>query len=236
MMKKLFAACTLSLLLSAPVEAVYPADLEELRAIVLNQINNFRAEQRFPLLLPYTLSARLNDLAQDHADDLAAHFDERTHTYLAHTSSDGRTFLDRLRTARIPLTFGNNVAAENTAFAYRNPFVDRFPTTRGRHEDLPTRIRESLLDLQRDMMEEVAPEDDHRRAILGPYTHVGIGMSLLNIEGADENAVFLVTDFALLSSALDLPRGVQRARQILRRETPSSRARLRKLRRGLRTP
>ena len=165
--------------------AELPQELEtKLREQVLQWINENRVEAKLPTL---SFDRGVNKVAELHADDTAEHFDPtsvetREQTYLAHTSSDGKDLLARFKAANVDAGWG---FAENTGYWTRNPF--------GEIEEFSLY---GLTLMHEGMMAEVPPNDAHRENILGPYTHLGVGLSLFDTEEAPLNAIFLVTDFS----------------------------------------
>lgn len=165
--------------------AALPEDLaEELRTEILQSINESRSAEGLP---PYAENTFIEDVAQAHAEDTAAHFDPETietreRSYLAHTSSDGRSLRGRFEGAGVHVGWGY---AENAGYWTRAPFGI-----------LQESARHGLDLIHEGMMAEVPPNDSHRENILGPYTHAGIGLALYDEADAEFNAIFLVTNFS----------------------------------------
>lgn len=154
------------------------------RTYTLLLINASRAELSLP---PLGLEAELTDLAQVHAEDTATHYDDssyelRRSSYLMHRSSDRRELGDRVRVRGIrnATRFG-----ENVGLRYNSSFTDVHGS-----------IEEGVSFMHTYMMNEVPPDDGHRQTLLGPYTHVGIGLELHRAAGNEPNTLFLVQDFA----------------------------------------
>lgn len=138
-------------------------------------------------------SKDIERVAQGHADDTAETFrpenlESRESSYLAHTSSDGRNLEARFKSADVPTGWG---FAENTGYWTREPFAS---------EPIPNAFLEAarygLRLIHEGMMAEVPPNDSHRKSILGPYTHIGIGLSLFDDPQAFSNAIFFVSNFS----------------------------------------
>lgn len=165
--------------------AAVPEDfIEELRIEILQSINESRNVKGLPPLKENTL---IEDISQGHANDTAGHFDPMTietreQSYLAHTSSDGKSLRERFEAAGVHTGWGY---AENAGYWTRAPFGL-----------LAESVRYGLKLIHEGMMAEVPPNDSHRENILGPYTHAGIGLALYDEESAEFNAIFLVTDFS----------------------------------------
>ncbi len=161
---------------------------DELTNQVLQSINDSRKGENLP---PLSFSDAVSSVAQSHVDDTASHFDPSTidtreASYLAHTSSDGRNLAQRYSDAGVQTGWGY---AENAGYWTRAPFGT-----------LPESAGYGLRLIHEGMMAEVPPNDSHRENILGPYTHIGIGLSLFDEAEAELNAIFLVTNFSRYSS------------------------------------
>lgn len=158
-------------------------DRDYWRAYTITLINQSRAEHGLPLI---GLDEEITDMSQVHAQDTSVSFDDasdasRRSSYLAHDSSDGRTFADRIR-GRI--FSGLKAAGENTGFRYRGPV-----------DELQQMVRESIDLLHNGMMAEVPPDDGHRQTILGDYTHAGVGLEFHRDPASLVNTLFFVMDF-----------------------------------------
>ena len=176
-------------LLPHATHAYHVPDRDYWRAESLRLVNESRARYGLAAL---GLDEELTEMAQVHAEDSASRFDERTAdsrrlTYLAHTSSDGRTLEDRARDNGILDALRS--AGENVGFRYRGPI-----------DDIREMIREALTRMHDGMMAEVPPDDGHRRTILGDYTHVGIGLEFHKESSAQVNTLFIVSDYAVFKS------------------------------------
>ncbi|MEK7137484.1 MAG: S-layer homology domain-containing protein [Patescibacteria group bacterium] len=190
-MRRFSAACTLLSLLipyGASAAPLNPEDLEFFHSYVLELLNDSRAEEGLPALKHHF---GLEQVAQNHSDDSATHFnpldtESREQSYLAHVSSDGRTLNARLRDGGVD---PGTAFAENAGYWIRSPYGE--PREAGTF---------GIRMMHQGMMAEVPPNDGHREAILGDYTHVGVGLSLMAPEGSDLNAMFLVTDFVKYGS------------------------------------
>lgn len=181
-------ACGALLVFFAPVTvraaSLSPETLEPLRTYVLELLNESRREEGLAALKHHF---GLEGVAQAHSDDSATHFEtgtteSRENSYLAHVSSDGRTLNARLRDGGAD---PGTAFAENAGYWIRSPFGEMMEAGK-----FGVRM------MHQGMMAEVPPNDGHRAAILGDYSHVGVGLSLLAEEGSAMNALFLVTDFA----------------------------------------
>jgi len=171
--------------------------LFQLRAEALQRINEGRKMDGLDEL---NYSKDIERVAQGHADDTAENFEpadleSREASYLAHTSSDGRNLEARYNDAEVPTGWG---FAENTGYWTREPFSNE-PTD---YEFLEA-AKYGLRLIHEGMMAEVPPNDSHRKSILGPYTHVGIGLSLFDEPEAFSNAIFFVSDFSRYTSEGD---------------------------------
>ncbi|MBT3834987.1 hypothetical protein HOF56_01945 [Candidatus Peribacteria bacterium] len=188
----------LALLLPTTAQAVHLTDnhFEEIKTHLLNRINESRQKNGTSAI---SYSKNIQRVAQGHADDLASHFDPkstetREATYLAHTSSDGRALNARFRDAEVETGWQ---FSENVGYWIREPFDG--PGI----EDGAITIKASKfgVDLMHDgMMAEVPPNDSHKKNILGNYTHVGMGLSLLNNPGSALNTIFMVTNYSRYQS------------------------------------
>ena len=186
---KRFLAITL-LLLASPhsVFAAVPPAYEYWQSYLLSQMNESRREQD---LLPLGLDQDFTEVAQSHADDMAAVFDDTDvnsmqRTYIKHQSSDGRSFADRIHNANIQ---DFRSAGENVGYGFQKPITE-----------LHKMIKETIDFIHSSMMAEVPPEDGHRKNILGDFSHVGIGLSLNREASSKQNSLFLVTDFGVFNS------------------------------------
>ncbi len=195
-MKKL---CALLILVPATaLAAPLPEDAAfQLRGWLLERINSSRAEHDLPLLL---YSKEVERVAQLHAKDTADAIDltntkTREATYLAHTSSDGRSIGERYADADVQTGWGY---AENTGYWTRPDFA-----VNDSDQAFLEATTYGLKLMHEGMMAEVPPNDSHRRNILGPYTHVGIGLSLFAGRSAKQNAIFLVSNFSRYVSAVE---------------------------------
>ena len=101
-----------------------PSDVENtLRIKVFQWINESRRLETLPLL---RYSNQITKVAAGHVSDTAMHFDptsleSRERTYLAHTSSDGKTLEQRFVEENVPSGWGY---AENAGYWIRDPFGD----------------------------------------------------------------------------------------------------------------
>gem|GEM_PF-1233613 len=188
---------TLALLFPITTHAVHLSNphFEEIKTHLLNRINESRREQR---LSPVSYSTNIQKVAQGHADDLAEHLDPkntetRESTYLAHTSSDGRSLNARYRDSNVETGWQ---FAENVGYWIREPFDD--PENTEEETLAPSKFGVDLM--HNGMMAEVPPNDSHKKNILGNYTHVGIGLSLLNNPGSNLNTIFMVTNYSRYQS------------------------------------
>lgn len=175
-----------AILLSFPLatHAYRVPDRDYWRQYIVTLINQSREEHDLP---PVGFDEELTEMSQVHAQDTAVHFDDtsdssRRSSYLAHDSSDGRTFSGRVQDRNFP---GLQAAGENAGFRYRGPI-----------DELQQMIRESAELIHDGMMAEVPPDDGHRETILGDYTHVGVGIEFHRDMPASINTIFFVTDFA----------------------------------------
>ena len=173
-----------ALLLPIHVHAFLVPERDHWRNFVLHQINLSRVEHH---LAPVGIDDELTDLSQTHAEDSATSFDDSTmeirrETYLAHVSSDGGELDDRIREMGIT---GASRFGENVGFRHRGPIEDP--------HDL---LEEGILLIHKGMMDEVPPDDGHRKTILGDFTHVGVGLEFHKHKDSDLNTLFIVTDFA----------------------------------------
>lgn len=87
--------------LSLPVHADAAPSLSSMRTKVDSLTDTARKKAGCK---PLTVSTRLNGSAQRHAKDMAAN------TFLSHTSSDGTTWIDRIKAAGYPAPGAENVA------------------------------------------------------------------------------------------------------------------------------
>ncbi|MBS1731436.1 MAG: CAP domain-containing protein [Bacteroidetes bacterium] len=112
--------------------------------------------------LPYlNLNAQLIKIAQSHASDIGL-----KNAKISHTSTDGRTFVDRFSTTGL-----KNCGGENVSYGNEDPLMD---------------IIILLIDAN-------LPSLGHRKAILSSkYTLIGLGVSYI---GQSKN-LFSVQDFA----------------------------------------
>lgn len=179
-------AVLLTLLLALPsaASAYRIPDRDYWRGYIVTLINQSREEHDLP---PVGFDEELTEMSQVHAQDTAVSFDDtsdssRRSSYLAHDSSDGRTFSGRVQGRNFS---GLQAAGENAGFRYRGPI-----------EELQQMIRESAALIHDGMMAEVPPDDGHRLTILGDYTHVGVGIEFHRDLPASINTIFFVTDFA----------------------------------------
>jgi len=178
------------LLLASPHSAfaAVPPAYEYWQSYLLSQINESRREQD---LLPLGLDQEFTEVAQSHADDMAAIFDDTDissmqRTYIKHQSSDGRSFADRIHGSTIQ---DLRSAGENVGYGHQKPITE-----------LHKMIKETIDFIHSSMMAEVPPEDGHRKNILGDFSHVGIGLSLNREASSKQNSLFLVTDFGVFNS------------------------------------
>ncbi len=158
-------------------------DREYWQTYTLQLINQSRQGFGLP---PLGLDQKMNELSETHAQDTAVHFDDSTEatrhsSYLAHDSSDGRHFADRIRDHQID---GIEAGGENVGFHYRGPI-----------EEIHDMVKKSIDLLHAGMMAEVPPDDGHRKTILGDYTHVGVGLEFHKDMSKNINTLFFVTDF-----------------------------------------
>lgn len=129
------------------------ADVPLARQRLLNQVNEDRARFRLSQL-------QLDELACQVADAHARDMVERD--FLSHWGSDGRKPYQRYS-----LAGGSDALMENVSSARSIESV----TTTG--------VGRSLHDMHQSMVQEVPPNDGHRRAILFPQlTHAGFGIAL----------------------------------------------------------
>ncbi|HLC76503.1 MAG TPA: S-layer homology domain-containing protein [Candidatus Peribacterales bacterium] len=179
-------------LLAIPLTAAaaeLPKEMEvTLRANVFQWINEARRMENLP---PLHYNSNIEVVAAAHASDTAVSFDpmsleSREQTYLAHTSSNGKNLEQRFTAQNVLSGWG---FAENTGYWIRDPFIQIL-------KDASYGLRL----IHDGMMAEVPPNDSHRENLLGPYTDIGIGLSLLNSPRESLNAIFLVTDFSRYSS------------------------------------
>jgi uncharacterized protein YkwD len=189
-MHRLTAVCIIfALLIPAQAKAVFlnESQLLLLREYIHSLINESRSAENVPNL---TYDNEIERVAQAHADDTASHFDPtsvetREETYLAHTSSDGRALRARYRDAEVDTGWA---FAENVGYWTRAPYGD------------PLEASEfGILLMHEGMMAEVPPNDSHRVNVLGDFSHIGVGLSLLNEQTAISNAIFLVTNYSRYS-------------------------------------
>src|SRR3989344_2156916 len=150
---------------------------------IVTLINQSREEHDLPAV---GLDEEITEMSQVHAQDAAVSFDDtsdssRRSSYIAHDSSDGRAFPDRVRERNFS---GLLAAGENVGFRYRGPI-----------EELQQMIKESIDLIHSGMMAEVPPDDGHRLTILGDYTHVGVGHEFHRDPKVSINTIFFVTDF-----------------------------------------
>jgi uncharacterized protein YkwD len=123
------------------------------REQLLKQVNAERAAARLSEL-------KLDDLAcsvaSEHARDMAAR------EFLSHWGSDGRKPFQRYG-----LAGGTAAVQENCSAATDINSVS------------PARVLNDLRDMHQSMLDEVPPNDGHRKTIMDPYhTHVGFGIAL----------------------------------------------------------
>ena len=169
--------------LSASAASLPPEKLETLRQYVFDLINGSRGEAGLP---PVARNDAITRVSQAHSEDAATHFDAlspetREQSYIAHTSSGGRSLSSRFRDAKVDpgLRF-----AENVGYWIRSPYGALMEASH-----LGLRM------IHTGMMAEVPPNDGHKQTLLGDFTDVGIGLALFDTPGAETNAIFLVTDF-----------------------------------------
>lgn len=167
--------------------ASFPDDIaEELRSYVLSLINESREEAGLPALQE---DNKIEKIAQSHTEDTVSHFDPATpetreKSYLAHVSSDGKTLRERFRESGVDTGVS---FAENAGYWTRDPYGNPLEASTF-----------GLRMIHSGMMAEVPPNEGHRKAILGNFTDIGIGLALLRpLSEEDMNALFLVTDFSL---------------------------------------
>ena len=179
----------LGLLAPTPATAfpLNEADLFHLRDYILSSINESRKEEE---RAPLQYNKGIEKVAQGHADDTAAHFDPtdvvtREETYLAHTSYDGRSLNARYRDKDVETGWA---FAENVGYWTRAPF--------GNHRESS---EFGAMLMHKGMMAEVPPNDSHRKNIVGEFTHMGAGFSLLSNSVDGVNTIFLVTNFSRYS-------------------------------------
>ena len=170
-------------------------DREYWHKYIVTLINQSREEHDLPAV---GLDEEITEMSQVHAQDSAVSFDDtsdssRRSSYIAHDSSDGRAFPDRVRERNFS---GLLAAGENVGFRYRGPI-----------EELQQMIKESIDLIHSGMMAEVPPDDGHRLTILGDYTHVGVGFEFHRGPGSLVNTLFFVTDFGKFGQerAQDIP-------------------------------
>ncbi|MBI3332237.1 CAP domain-containing protein, partial [Candidatus Peregrinibacteria bacterium] len=173
----IFFIASLFLTQQATAASFQPEHAQTLRALVLSLINESREAEGLPALLQHD---GIEKVAQLHTEDTVAHFDPksaetREKSYLAHTSSDGRSLNARYRDAGVETGWE---FAENAGYWTRSRFGDTL--------DAATY---GLKTIHAGMMAEVPPNDGHKETILGHFTHIGIGLALLNSEDAEMNAV-----------------------------------------------
>jgi uncharacterized protein YkwD len=191
MKKKLLSLTLAASFLSSTTALAYPVpEREYWQNFTLLKINRSREENGQPLL---GIDVELNKLAQSHAIDTAKNFDDtdsdtRRATYLEHISSNGDTLEDRVHTLQI----GNAEAlGENVGFRFRQPYSDPLANGENVHEAL----EESITFIHDSMMAEVPPDDGHRKAILGNYTHIGVGVEFHNASFIEANTLMFVVNF-----------------------------------------
>ncbi|HYT49080.1 MAG TPA: CAP domain-containing protein [Pyrinomonadaceae bacterium] len=122
------------------------------REKLLKLLNDERAEAR---LNPLALDELAGKVGNDHASDMVHG------QFLSHWGSDGRKAYHRYSFAG-----GTDALQENVGSA------DNIQSL------APNSVIKDFLDMHQAMMNEVPPNDGHRRTILNPHhTHVGFGMS-----------------------------------------------------------
>ena len=175
---------------SQEVEAVVLREnqSERLREFMFQLINESRDSEGLSQL---TYSTNIERVAQGHANDTAEHFDltnlqTREETYLKHVSSDGRSLSARYRDAEAETGWE---FAENVGYWIREPFGETLEASEF-----------GLSLMNQGMVAEVPPNDQHRRTIMGNYTHAGIGLALAREEGEEVNAIFFVSNFSRYSN------------------------------------
>ena len=123
------------------------------RKQLLDLVNTERKQARLSALQLDDLAC---NVANDHARDMA------NGRFLSHWGSDGRKFYHRYSFAG-----GTDAAQENASAADNIQSVT------------PTSVALDLRDMHVSMLEEVPPDDGHRKTILFPHhTHVGFGIAL----------------------------------------------------------
>lgn len=128
-------------------------DIPAARAQLLKIVN---AERLSAGLSQLELDDLACKVASEHALDMAQH------EFLSHWGSDGRKFYHRYSFAG-----GTDAAQENASAAENIQSVT------------PTSVIQDLRDMHVSMLDEIPPDDGHRRTILDPYhTHVGFGIAL----------------------------------------------------------
>jgi hypothetical protein len=139
----------------------------ELEMHVADRINASRAEVGLPEL---KVEAHLNASAQGHSDWMAS---EGT---LSHIGEDGSTATERIEDTGLPLS-GDWRTAENIGYLSVTGDLD---------EAELDRLHEGLME-----------SAGHRANMLDPQvSYVGIGLSVGNLPGSDQDVVFLTENFA----------------------------------------
>jgi len=87
-----------------PQDAVAPRPLSTAETALLSRIREARRAAGLPAL---TLDNRLIDLARSRATDMA------TRGYFDHYTPEGKTFIDMMRTQRIPFRMAGEILAQN---------------------------------------------------------------------------------------------------------------------------
>lgn len=152
---------------TVPVSApAGPLDLRWARYYLLELINHDRAELG---LSPVRLDDTASRAAQRHAEDMARH------GFTSHWGTDGSVPEQRYTEAG-----GAHLVQENAAC-----FSD------GQRRELATEVRvlaEQLREVQRAFIDEVPPNDGHRRNIIKPQ-HNGVGIGVAQPAGFDQLCV-----------------------------------------------
>jgi len=139
-----------------------------LRKQLLDLVNTERLQAGLSALQLDDLACKV---ANDHARDMA------NGRFLSHWGSDGRKFYHRYSFAG-----GTDAAQENASAADNIQSVT------------PTSVALDLRDMHVSMLEEVPPDDGHRKTILFPHhTHVGFGIALQDTISGSMNSTWLAT-------------------------------------------